>query len=1460
MELIQGFIKPPKVPSIEETIPTLCDRVDNSTLISDRRSAVLGLKAFSREYREAVIASGLKPLIGALNKDFDDEDSTKAILETLLILFIRGEGNEDLTRHWISQQSRSQNGKYPSPLVMKQEQEQVDQFSLWIADAILQTDKSIHLFFQLMDTENFHIRLYAIQLLEAIIVARPIRTRDSIISLPTSISTLVSLLDDIHEPVRDEAILLLMTVVNNSSHIQKLVAFENIFERLFGIIDSEGGLRGSIVVNDCLSLISNILNYNTSNQKLFLEIGNLPELAKLLNEPLSKDEDFFWNEQRITNINTSLDIVRLIVEPGNTVTDLHQRALFDSNILMIILRLTFFSKTPNSIRPIAMLTACDIIRDNNYIQAQFGSIDVPYWDPSLPIHTSTLTNMPVPVNELLLNWALFSNSVHTFNIRVASVELLKAYLSSNYDLQKQFLEVQIERYIRSNDYENDDFDLSKPSIFQVLMSYDGELKLNPYKLFFASDLLIYLLNCETNSRDFRNMVRNVNSGTKSLGEEILSSIQTICELLLTNLSIEDTRIPISYLNLLIVWLFEDFDAVNDFLSNQLNIRTLVIFASQIYDEDPILKCLVTILLGVAYEFSSSSSPFPRIELYDLLIKSLGKDNYASRIKQFTEISLFVRANRSYFNPEFDETGLPDIYFTGSFLDLFKENLYVIQSSLRRNPIDGPNSKVPYEEFDILKQKFVSLKNDLDETIVAHTEKEQCLEGELQTLKSQYYILQRQIKESEEDHNTLNKDYSSVKEALQENTTKLNDAIKDRDTLNIAREQAENQLNDYKLRLKKYEEQISSLKKEIDKITEEKLKAENGINKMSKELFVLTKNNKEAENALKIMKKEVEQNSENFEKEKDHLEKITCSLNKEIVQLQQSIIDLKSEKDKLENSKVSLSKELSELKPRLECHESLVSKLKDKLKSLATSFKDIENERDTLSKNLEIQTQKFESELDNMKNQLENQIVETKSLEESLQNTIKNLNSKVDNMSSEIELYKSTAQESSQRIKELEEKISKSKNSREHLEDTLKSVQIDLTSSMDAMNVMEKERDNCNLSIKTLKSNISKLEEERSAYESKSLEYFQELESLKEKDSKIIKKLESQIDYLSEELKNSTIRSDSLKNELDTLQIKKSEMQEQYNNTIIGLESQLNAYNANISSSHSNLEETQKNSCDEKHVYSLDTATVLSEREAEFQELKLKINQLEADNDSLRCNNKVFEEQLKSLNDYKRKDESLDIELSKLYKELKDVQIELKREQDCNSQNSMITLELRKELKKLTVENEITTENILKYQEEIQELQTKLASKDKELTITKEKIGARQELEGNPVLLPEQTNKESIIDTKSNAIYISPDIATSINGIDDTINDIEVQFTGADSETIPITQEEDSDSELSVLRKENRRMKNELVQWKNKADDRSEIEDLMLLVTELDEKNLRYRSRLNDLGEHLSSDESDKDES
>jgi hypothetical protein len=55
-------------------------------------------------------------------------------------------------------------------------------------------------------------------------------------------------------------------MTDGNAEIQKLVAFENAFETLFGVMEQEGGVDGGIVVQDSLQLLANLLRYNSSNQ------------------------------------------------------------------------------------------------------------------------------------------------------------------------------------------------------------------------------------------------------------------------------------------------------------------------------------------------------------------------------------------------------------------------------------------------------------------------------------------------------------------------------------------------------------------------------------------------------------------------------------------------------------------------------------------------------------------------------------------------------------------------------------------------------------------------------------------------------------------------------------------------------------------------------------------------------------------------------------------------------------------------------------------------------------------------------------------------------------------------------------------------------------------------------------------------------------------------------------------
>lgn len=70
-----------------ETINTLSNRLQNATLLEDRRAAILGLRSFAKTYPASVASGALRDLISCIRKDAEDVDTIKVVLETLLMLF-----------------------------------------------------------------------------------------------------------------------------------------------------------------------------------------------------------------------------------------------------------------------------------------------------------------------------------------------------------------------------------------------------------------------------------------------------------------------------------------------------------------------------------------------------------------------------------------------------------------------------------------------------------------------------------------------------------------------------------------------------------------------------------------------------------------------------------------------------------------------------------------------------------------------------------------------------------------------------------------------------------------------------------------------------------------------------------------------------------------------------------------------------------------------------------------------------------------------------------------------------------------------------------------------------------------------------------------------------------------------------------------------------------------------------
>lgn len=64
---------------------------------------------------------------------------------------------------------------------------------------------------------------------------------------------------------------MLTLLTKSNANIQKILAFENAFDRLFGVIQEEGNADGGIVVQDCLNFMLTLLRNNISTQNFFKE-------------------------------------------------------------------------------------------------------------------------------------------------------------------------------------------------------------------------------------------------------------------------------------------------------------------------------------------------------------------------------------------------------------------------------------------------------------------------------------------------------------------------------------------------------------------------------------------------------------------------------------------------------------------------------------------------------------------------------------------------------------------------------------------------------------------------------------------------------------------------------------------------------------------------------------------------------------------------------------------------------------------------------------------------------------------------------------------------------------------------------------------------------------------------------------------------------------------------------------
>ncbi|KAG9675368.1 hypothetical protein KCU99_g7221, partial [Aureobasidium melanogenum] len=747
------MLKAPIKQTAGDTIATLSSRLSSATLLEDRRAAILGLRSFAKQYPASVASGSLRDLIAVLRTDGlgltkdgeGDVDTVRLVLETLLMLF---EPDRE------------------SP-------EASEDIALWLADEFSQRQDNITILLDLLDQPDYYARIYSIQLLTAISTSRPERTQECILQAPLGTARLVGVLDDGRDAVRNAALLLLVDLTNVSqTELQKLIAFEDAFQRTFNLIQSEGGLsEGGIVAQDCLSLLANLIRHSHSNQALFRESDCVPRLIELIKQAstVPDGENDFSRSDREKNAWGLLAVLRLFLERGELGTKQNQDVFWRSGVLHLVLTLAFDERAAPHIRMNALKTCADAIIFNAPLQEAFASFQVPVTAQApAPVNGVAAKLQPkvMYVIEALLNLVLSASPSRTPELRSAACSLIKAYFHSHDRIKLHFLQRAIAGYT-----EGEEEDIN---ILSTLLNGPqlGPATPDPPRFAFASDITCQLLS---NLQDAKSMLMSVSEGDADKGEDVITAIQTLSGHLLSSLQNDlDPQISISYLNLLITFLFDDPAAVNDCLAEGSSLMGVLIdnallTANSQVASDPIkstLPGLSAILLGTIYEFSTKDSPIPRRTLHPLLTSKLGRQKYFDALLQLRQNPII--RDSEFLAPEIEGAA---ILFGDEFVDWFKDEYGRLKRVIDREPgievvrpsdvgvdrdvLDDLREKIKArdEKLQQIEQDDLAAKQKSDQAEAEHRHQIQSLQSSQRSMEAEVERVKRINEALQRDHDT-----------------------------------------------------------------------------------------------------------------------------------------------------------------------------------------------------------------------------------------------------------------------------------------------------------------------------------------------------------------------------------------------------------------------------------------------------------------------------------------------------------------------------------------------------------------------------------------------------------------------------------------------------------------------------------------------------------------------------------
>ncbi|XP_071391925.1 general vesicular transport factor p115 isoform X1 [Centroberyx affinis] len=731
-------------PSGAETIQKLCDRVASSTLLEDRRDAVRALKSLSKKYRMEVGTQAMDHLVHILQTDRSDSEILGYALDTLYNIICNDEEEE-----------QDENA-----------QKQADDLGAQFTDKFIQDSENVTLLLTLLEEFDFHVRWPGVKLLTALLKNQCAQVQGVILVSPMGVSRLMDLLADSREVIRNDGLLLLQQLTKGNAAIQKIVAFENAFERLLDIITEEGSSDGGIVVEDCLLLLLNLLKNNSSNQNFFKEGSYIQRMKPWFEVG---DDNSGWSAQKVTNLHLMLQLVRVMVSPVNSpgATSSCQKSMYQCGLLQQLCTILMATGVPADILTETINTVSEVIRGSQVNQDYFASVNAP-------------SNPPRPAIVVLLMSMV--NERQPFVLRCAVLYCFQCFLYKNQKGQGEIVATLLPSTIDAN------------SISAGQLLCGGLFSADSLSNWCAAVALAHALQDNLTQKE---QLLRVQLAT-SLGKPPVSLLQQCTNILSQGDKINrrgsKVQTRVGLLMLLCTWISNCPIAVTHFLHNQDNVPFLTGQISENLGEDErLVQGLCALLLGICIYYNDNSlENYTKEKLKQLIEKRIGKENFVEKLGFITKHELYSRAAQKpqpvFPSPE-------QMLFDHEFTKLVKELEGVITKAVHKSSEEEKKEeevKKTLEQHDSIVTQYKELIREQDSQIQelkehvasASSQNEQMQTtitqqlAQIQQHKDQYNILKLKLGKDNQSQANTQGDGSHVNGLQTEELTQLREEVEE----------------------------------------------------------------------------------------------------------------------------------------------------------------------------------------------------------------------------------------------------------------------------------------------------------------------------------------------------------------------------------------------------------------------------------------------------------------------------------------------------------------------------------------------------------------------------------------------------------------------------------------------------------------------------------------------------------